>query len=102
MFWTIIKFLLSYVHFQQCEASRQKAEKIKHALEKMKEANIKKLYVKFFTEDGGSKSLLVDERSTVAHVLRQLAEKHRVELNTHYALMEQHPDLLMGTWGVSN
>uniref|UniRef100_A0A914XQD2 Uncharacterized protein n=1 Tax=Plectus sambesii TaxID=2011161 RepID=A0A914XQD2_9BILA len=77
------------------EESRRKADKIKQALEKMKEANIKKLYVKFFTSDGGSKSLLVDERSTVSHVLRQLAEKHRNNLNTNYAVVEQYPDLFM-------
>jgi hypothetical protein len=76
--------------------SRLKADKIKQALEKMKEANIKKLYVKFFTSDGGSKSLLVDERSTVSHVLRQLAEKHRITLNTDYAVVERYPDLFMG------
>lgn len=86
-------------HNLQCNLFFQKVlkkEKIKLALEKMKEASIKKLYVKFFTSDGGSKSLLVDERSTVAYVLRQLSDKHRLSCNANFALVEHYPDLYMG------
>jgi amyloid beta A4 precursor protein-binding family B protein 1-interacting protein len=64
----------------------------------MKEANIKKLFVKFFTADSGSKSLLVDERSTTAHVLKQLADKHRITLTINHAIVEAYPDLCMGKY----
>ena len=45
------------------------------AIEKIKEASIKKIFIKVFGEDGSAKSLLVDERMTVAQVCRMLAEK---------------------------
>jgi amyloid beta A4 precursor protein-binding family B protein 1-interacting protein len=73
-----------------------KAQKIKEALEKMKEANIKKLYVKFFTDDGGSKSILVDERWTVADVLRQLVERCRPTIaGEDAAIVEEYPELYL-------
>lgn len=57
-------------------AARVKAEKIRLAIEKIKEASIKKIFIKVFSEDGSAKSLLVDERMTVAQVCRLLAEKN--------------------------
>ncbi len=54
------------------------------------------LYVKFFTNDGGSKSLLVDERWSVSHILKHLAEKNRQPLNMASAIVEHYPDLFMG------
>ena len=38
------------------------------AIEKIKEASIKKIFIKVFGEDGSAKSLLVDERMTVSQV----------------------------------
>uniref|UniRef100_A0A5S6QTZ2 PH domain-containing protein n=1 Tax=Trichuris muris TaxID=70415 RepID=A0A5S6QTZ2_TRIMR len=75
--------------------ARLKNEKIKIALEKMKEASVKKLYVKVFTLDGRSKNILIDERWTVAYVVRQLAEKYQVLPTHRLAIVEFYPDLYM-------
>uniref|UniRef100_A0ABM0MUI7 Ras-associated and pleckstrin homology domains-containing protein 1-like n=1 Tax=Saccoglossus kowalevskii TaxID=10224 RepID=A0ABM0MUI7_SACKO len=45
--------------------ARIKAEKIRIALEKIKEARIKKLIIRVYTDDGSSKTVLVDENMTV-------------------------------------
>ena len=42
--------------------------------------NIKKIFIKVFTSDGSAKSLLVDEKMSVSHVTRILAEKNHVKL----------------------
>uniref|UniRef100_A0A915K540 Ras-associating domain-containing protein n=1 Tax=Romanomermis culicivorax TaxID=13658 RepID=A0A915K540_ROMCU len=75
--------------------AKLKLEKIRIALEKMKEASVKKIYVKIFTCDGNSKSLLIDERLTIFDVLKILAEKNHVTLTVNHSLVEYHPDLLM-------
>ncbi|KRZ79068.1 Abnormal cell migration protein 10, partial [Trichinella papuae] len=74
---------------------RLKNEKIKIALEKMKEASIKKLYVKIFTPNGQSLNMLIDERWSVAYVLKLLAEKHRLDVSLNHAIVEFYPDLYM-------
>ena len=76
--------------------ARVKAEKIRLALEKIKEANVKKLFVKVFGADGGSKSLLVDEKMSVAHVMRLLADKNHIRLDPKWGLVEHLPHLFMG------
>ena len=64
---------------QQLEIKEKiKAENIQIAIEKIKEASIKKMYVKVFTGDRCAKSLLVDETMTAGHVTRILAEKNLV------------------------
>jgi len=75
--------------------ARIKAEKIKIAIEKIKEASVKKLFIKVFTCDGSAKSLLVDEKMTVGGVTRILAEKNHVSLDPKWALVELVPDLYM-------
>lgn len=80
----------------QDEASRIKAEKIRMAMEKIKEANIQKLFVKFYTIDGSTKSLLVDEKMVCSYVTGLLADKNHVKMDMKWALVEHHPDLLMG------
>lgn len=72
-----------------------KAEKIRIALEKMREAAVQKLFIKVFTSDGSAKSLLVDEKMTVGHVTRLLADKNHVALEPKWAVLEQLPDLHM-------
>lgn len=72
-----------------------KAEKIRIALEKMREAAVQKLFIKVFTSDGSAKSLLVDEKMTVGHVTRLLADKNHVTLEPKWAVLEHLPDLHM-------
>ncbi|XP_034254959.1 LOW QUALITY PROTEIN: amyloid beta A4 precursor protein-binding family B member 1-interacting protein-like [Thrips palmi] len=72
-----------------------KAEKIRIALEKMREAAVQKLFIKVFTSDGSAKSLLVDEKMTVGHVTRLLADKNHVNLEPKWAVLEHLPDLHM-------
>lgn len=76
-------------------AAEIKAQKIREALEKMKEAKMKKIYVKIFLEDGLTKGLLIDERWTVAETMRQLADKLGIILTMDYAIVEEYPDLLI-------
>ncbi|XP_078053157.1 uncharacterized protein LOC144478781 isoform X1 [Augochlora pura] len=76
-------------------ASRVKAEKIRLALEKMREASVQKLFIKAFTLDGSGKSLLVDEGMSVAHVCRLLADKNHVPMDPKWAVVEHLPDLFM-------
>lgn len=52
----------------ELNAEEAKAQKIRQALEKMKEAKVTKIFVKFFVEDGEALQLLIDERWTVADV----------------------------------
>lgn len=66
------------------------------AMEKIKEANIQKLFVKVFTVDGSAKSLLVDEKMICAYVTRLLADKNHVQMDPKWAVVEHLPDLYMG------
>lgn len=62
----------------------------------MREADIKKIYVKFFVDDGSSTvSLLVDERWTVAECIRQIASKLKVNITEHHAIVEEYPELFI-------
>ena len=69
--------------------AKVKAEKIRLAIEKIKEASIKKIFIKVFGEDGSAKSLLVDERMTVAQVCRMLADKNHQVKNIFNLLFNQ-------------
>lgn len=75
-----------------------KAEKIRLALEKMREASVQKLFIKAFTLDGSGKSLLVDEGMSVAHVCRLLADKNHVPMDPKWTVVEHLPDLFMGEY----
>ncbi|XP_051542791.1 amyloid beta A4 precursor protein-binding family B member 1-interacting protein-like isoform X2 [Myxocyprinus asiaticus] len=70
-----------------------KADKIKLALEKLKEAKVKKLVVKVEITDGGSKTLMVDERQTVREVTDNLFEKTHCDCNVDWCVCETNPDL---------
>ena len=80
---------------QHEQEAKIKAEKIKIAIEKIKEASVKKLFIKVFTSDGSAKSLLVDEKMTVGQVTRILAEKNNIGLDPKFALVELLPNLFM-------
>ncbi|XP_031662834.1 amyloid beta A4 precursor protein-binding family B member 1-interacting protein isoform X1 [Oncorhynchus kisutch] len=76
------------------EAEAQaKAAKIKLALEKLKEAKVKKLVVKVMMSDGSSKTLMVDERQTVRDVLDNLFEKTHCDCSVDWSLCETNPEL---------
>uniref|UniRef100_A0AAY4A0T9 Amyloid beta A4 precursor protein-binding family B member 1-interacting protein n=1 Tax=Denticeps clupeoides TaxID=299321 RepID=A0AAY4A0T9_9TELE len=70
-----------------------KADKIKLALEKLKEAKVKKLVVKVEMTNGSSKTLMVDERQTVRDVLDNLFEKTHCDCNVDWCLYETNPEL---------
>ncbi|XP_030625761.1 amyloid beta A4 precursor protein-binding family B member 1-interacting protein [Chanos chanos] len=70
-----------------------KADKIKLALEKLKEAKVKKLVVKVEMTDGSSKTLMVDERQEVRDVLDNLFEKTHCDCNVNWCLYETNPEL---------
>ncbi|KAH1013428.1 hypothetical protein HUJ04_002413 [Dendroctonus ponderosae] len=86
---------LNLQNIHQDDASRIKAEKIRMAMEKIKEANIQKLFVKVFTTDGCAKSLLVDEKMLCSYVTRLLADKNHVKMDPKWAIVEHLPDLYM-------
>lgn len=93
---TKCKTLKLNLHQTQKDASfQQKADKIKLALERMREANVKKLFIKAFSMDGSSKSLLVDEKMTCGYVARLLADKNHVIMEPKWAIVEHLPDLHM-------
>ncbi|KAM9775074.1 amyloid beta A4 precursor protein-binding family B member 1-interacting protein isoform 1-T1 [Syngnathus typhle] len=70
-----------------------KADKIKLALEKLKEAKVKKLVVKVRMNDGSSKTLMVDERQNVREVLDNLFEKTYCDCNVDWSLCETNAEL---------
>ncbi|XP_015246131.1 PREDICTED: amyloid beta A4 precursor protein-binding family B member 1-interacting protein [Cyprinodon variegatus] len=73
--------------------AQMKADKIKLALEKLKEAKVKKLVVKVLMNDGSSKTLMVDERQTVREVLDNLFEKTHCDGNVDWSLCETNHEL---------
>ncbi|XP_055382258.1 abnormal cell migration protein 10 [Condylostylus longicornis] len=80
-------------NIQQIDSA--KAAKIQLALQKLEHASIRRLFVKAFSADGASKSLLVDERMSCGHVTRLLADKNHVQMEPHWALVEHLTDLQM-------
>ncbi|KAM9720226.1 amyloid beta A4 precursor protein-binding family B member 1-interacting protein-like isoform 1-T1 [Menidia menidia] len=74
--------------------AQTKAEKIKLALEKLKEAKLRKLIIKVLMSDDSSKTLMVDERQTVRDVLDNLFEKTHCERGVDWSLCETNPELL--------
>uniref|UniRef100_H3D7Z6 Amyloid beta A4 precursor protein-binding family B member 1-interacting protein n=1 Tax=Tetraodon nigroviridis TaxID=99883 RepID=H3D7Z6_TETNG len=73
--------------------AQMKADKIKLALEKLKEAKVKKLVVKVLLNDGSSKTLMVDERQSVREVLDNLFEKTHCNCNVDWSLCETNAEL---------
>lgn len=67
----------------------------------MREANIKKIFIKVFSLDGSAKSLLVDESMTCGYVTRLLAEKNHTSLEPSWGLVEYVNDLHMGKFDLS-
>ncbi|OXB56986.1 hypothetical protein ASZ78_000076 [Callipepla squamata] len=78
---------------QEEQEARAKADKIKLALEKLKEAKIKKLVVKVHMFDNSTKSLMVDERQVTWDVLDNLFEKTHCDCSVDWCLYEVYPEL---------
>ncbi|NXA31849.1 AB1IP protein, partial [Eudromia elegans] len=78
---------------QEEQEAQAKADKIKLALEKLKEAKIKKLVVKVHMDDNSTKSLMVDERQVTRDVLDNLFEKTHCDCNVDWCLYEMYPEL---------
>uniref|UniRef100_A0A8C6Z5H1 Amyloid beta A4 precursor protein-binding family B member 1-interacting protein n=1 Tax=Nothoprocta perdicaria TaxID=30464 RepID=A0A8C6Z5H1_NOTPE len=78
---------------QEEQEAQAKAEKIKLALEKLREAKIKKLVVKVHMYDNSTKSLMVDERQVTRDILDNLFEKTHCDCNVDWCLYEMYPEL---------
>nr|XP_020657038.1 amyloid beta A4 precursor protein-binding family B member 1-interacting protein isoform X1 [Pogona vitticeps] len=78
---------------QEEKEAQAKADKIKLALEKMKEAKVKKLVVKVHMNDNSTKSLMVDERQVARDILDNLFEKTHCDCNLDWCLYEIYPEL---------
>ncbi|CAF1586818.1 unnamed protein product [Adineta ricciae] len=66
---------------------------IRLALEKMHEANIKKLFVKIHNEDQSTKNILIDETMSIYHILILLFHKYHFKPTLNYSIIEDLPDL---------
>ncbi|XP_047444932.1 amyloid beta A4 precursor protein-binding family B member 1-interacting protein-like isoform X2 [Mugil cephalus] len=77
----------------QTSKPQTKEDKIKLALEKLKEAKVRKLIIKVLLSDGSSKTMMVDERQTVREVLDTLFEKTHCDCSIDWSLSETNPEL---------
>ena len=69
---------------------------IRVALEKLREANIKKIIVKAFTGDGCAKSVIIDENMTVFDVILLLLNKNHARPTLNYCVVEYLSKFHMG------
>ncbi|XP_031437515.1 ras-associated and pleckstrin homology domains-containing protein 1a isoform X2 [Clupea harengus] len=77
------------------QAAKLKAEKIRVALEKIKEAQVKKLVIRVHLSDESSKTMMVDERQTVRQVLDSLLDKSHCGYSPDWSLVETINELQM-------
>jgi amyloid beta A4 precursor protein-binding family B member 1-interacting protein len=84
----------SYISTITTKDENKKA-KIREALEKMKEAKMKKIFVKIFIEDGTQRGILLDERWTVADTMYHLAAKLNCVLTPEHVILEEYPKLFI-------
>nr|XP_033473319.1 ras-associated and pleckstrin homology domains-containing protein 1a isoform X4 [Epinephelus lanceolatus] len=77
------------------QAAKMKAENIRVALEKIKEAQVKKLVIRVHLSDESSKTMMVDERQTVRQVLDSLLEKSHCGYSPDWSLVETISELQM-------
>ncbi|XP_034041722.1 ras-associated and pleckstrin homology domains-containing protein 1a isoform X2 [Thalassophryne amazonica] len=77
------------------QAAKLKAENIRVALEKIKEAQVKKLVIRVHLSDESSKTMMVDERQTVRQVLDSLLEKSHCGYSPDWSLVETISELQM-------
>jgi hypothetical protein len=84
-------------YLNQTSEIDDKAEKIRIALEKLKEANIKKLIVKAYTDDGCTKSILIDQTMQSYEIMLTFLGKMHVQPTVKHCIIEVLPKLHMGT-----
>ncbi|KAM9850580.1 ras-associated and pleckstrin homology domains-containing protein 1a [Aulostomus maculatus] len=77
------------------QAAKLKADNIRVALEKIKEAQVKKLVIRVHLSDESSKTMMVDERQTVRQVLDSLLEKSHCGYSPDWSLVETINELQM-------
>ncbi|NXF31812.1 RAPH1 protein, partial [Nyctibius bracteatus] len=77
------------------QTAKLKAEKIRVALEKIKEAQVKKLVIRVHMSDDSSKTMMVDERQTVRQVLDNLMDKSHCGYSLDWSLVETISELQM-------
>ncbi|KAK1903048.1 Ras-associated and pleckstrin like domains-containing protein 1 [Dissostichus eleginoides] len=77
---------------QEEQAAKLKADNIRVALEKIKEAQVKKLVIRVHLSDESSKTMMVDERQTV---LDSLLEKSHCGFSPDWSLVETINELQM-------
>ncbi|XP_032371281.1 ras-associated and pleckstrin homology domains-containing protein 1 [Etheostoma spectabile] len=85
----------SYLLTKEEQAAKLKAENIRVALEKIKEAQVKKLVIRVHLSDESSKTMMVDERQTVRQVLDSLLEKSHCGYSPDWSLVETINELQM-------
>ncbi|KAJ8004425.1 hypothetical protein DPEC_G00135580 [Dallia pectoralis] len=86
----------SHLLTKEEQAAKTKAEKIRVALEKIKEAQVKKLVIRVHLSDESSKTMMVDERQTVRQVLDSLLDKSHCGYSSDWSLVESINELQMG------
>ncbi|CAF3349771.1 unnamed protein product [Rotaria sp. Silwood1] len=67
--------------------------KIRLALEKMHEANIKKMFIKIYSEDKSTKNILIDETMSIFDIIILLLHKYHLKPTYNYSIVEDLPDL---------
>ncbi|CAK6967633.1 ras-associated and pleckstrin homology domains-containing protein 1a [Scomber scombrus] len=77
------------------QAAKLKADNIRVALEKIKEAQVKKLVIRVHLSDESSKTMMVDERQTVRQVLDSLLDKSHCGFSPDWSLVETINELQM-------
>ncbi|XP_041662176.1 ras-associated and pleckstrin homology domains-containing protein 1a isoform X2 [Cheilinus undulatus] len=85
----------SHLLTKEEQAAKLKAENIRVALEKIKEAQVKKLVIRVHLSDESSKTMMVDERQTVRQVLDSLLEKSHCGYSPDWSLVETINELQM-------
>lgn len=65
-------------------------------MEKLREANIKKLIVKAYTDDGCAKSVIIDETMKIYDVMLMLFSKNHTKPTVNYSIVEYLPKFHMG------
>ncbi|XP_067460342.1 ras-associated and pleckstrin homology domains-containing protein 1a isoform X1 [Thunnus thynnus] len=85
----------SHLLTKEEQAAKLKAENIRVALEKIKEAQVKKLVIRVHLSDESSKTMMVDERQTVRQVLDSLLDKSHCGFSPDWSLVETINELQM-------